>query len=330
MRMELRPFDASMIADAGRLLAQRHRRNRAVMPAFPARFEDPEVAAQAVAATWERGYGSGVAAFEGGAMTGYLFGECVVDAQRGRHAWMHLPGHALADGLDAELYRDMYAAAGTGWLERGFFDHYALIPAGDRGAVEAFFALSFGKEQAHAICDLNALAARTVSAVRWAIRGATKADRDLLAEASEWIPRRLASPPVWGAALPERLDDRREQYAGIVDDETATVWLAEEEGRLLGVAVFFSEEPVDDDLQIGDDCATFAVGATRPEDRGRGIATALTWHGLADLKAHGFRACLTDWRVTNLEASRLWPRFGFETAVFRLARRVDSRIAWAR
>jgi ribosomal protein S18 acetylase RimI-like enzyme len=162
------------------------------------------------------------------------------------------------------------------------------------------------------------------------IRQATTSDRDLLAEAAEWIPQRLASAPVWGAVLPERLDDRRQRYAGIVDDETATAWLAEEDGRLVGVAVFFSEAPVDDDLQIGNDCATFAVGATRPDARERGVATALTRHGLADLKARGFQTCLTDWRVTNLEASRLWSRFDFETAVFRLARHVDSRVIWAR
>jgi ribosomal protein S18 acetylase RimI-like enzyme len=72
------------------------------------------------------------------------------------------------------------------------------------------------------------------------------------------------------------------------------------------------------------------IAATRPGERGRGAATTLTWHGLADLKAHGFRSCITDWRVTNLEASRFWPRFGFETAVYRLVRRVDARVIWAR
>ncbi len=264
-------------------------------------------------------------------MVGYLFGDCVVDAQRGRHVWMRLPGHALADGVDPELYRDLYAAAGQGWLERGHFDHFVLLPAGDRGALEAFFALSFGKEQAHAICDLPALTVPPpVSAGPWTVRKATADDRDMLAEAAEWIPRRLAAAPVWGAALPERVAERREQYLTIVDDTTATAWLAEDEGRLLGVAIFYSEAPLDDDLQVGDACAGLAVGATSPGERGRGIATALTWTGLADLKAQNLQTCITDWRVTNLEASRLWPRFGFETTIYRLVRRVDNRILWAR
>ena len=66
----------------------------------------------------------------------------------------------------------------------------------------------------------------------------------MLAEAAEWIPRRLAAAPVWGAALPERVGERREQYLAIVDDETATAWLAEEDGRLLGVAIFYQRGPV--------------------------------------------------------------------------------------
>jgi len=330
MSLQLRPFEDGMVREAGQLLAQRHRRDRRAMPALPSRFENPEIAAEAVAATWKRAYSSGYAAFAGSAMLGYLFGECVADMQRGRHVWMHLPGHAMADGVDADLYRDLYAAAGAGWLERGHFDHFALVPAGDRDAVEAFFALSFGWEQAHGICDLAALTIPVASGGPWMIRGATKDDRHLLAEAAEWIPRRLAEAPVWGVALPERVDDRREQYAAIVDDDTATIWLAEEAGQLVGLSVFFREDPLADDLQIGDGCATFAVGATRPGARRRGVATGLTWRGLADLKARGFRTCLTDWRVTNLEASRLWPRFGFDTAVRRLVRRVDSRICWAR
>jgi GNAT superfamily N-acetyltransferase len=341
MNFNLRPFDETHIADAGALLAARHRRDRIAQPLLPARFERPEEAEKAVAATWKRSDTAGYAAFDRGRMIGYLFGERIVDAQRGRHVWLRLPGHALADGVEAEFYRDLYAAAGSRWLEQGCFDHYAMIPAADRGAQEAFFALSFGKEQAHAVCDLDRLvvpqadgagdsALRTSGAARWVIREATKDDRAKLAEAAEWIPRHLTGAPVWSAMLPERLNDRRESYATIVDDEAGIPWLAEENGELLGVAFFFRADPAEDDLLVGDDCAILAVGATRPEARGRGVATALTWHGMADVKARGFRTCQIDWRATNLEASRFWPRFGFDALVYRLVRRVDSRVVWAR
>jgi len=194
----------------------------------------------------------------------------------------------------------------------------------------AFFALSFGKEQTLAVCDLPALTIPPVAPGPWTIRAGTKDDRERLTEASSWLTRHLAGAPVWGAALPERLEDNKETYAAVVDDDTATIWLAEEDGRLVGIALFFRQDPQPDDPEIGDDCVSLSVGVTRPGERGRGIGTALAWHGMADAQARGFRTCIADWRITNLEASRFWPRFGFQPMSYRLVRRVDNRVVWAR
>ena len=43
-RPEILPFDENHLSDAGRLLAERHRRHRLVQPLLPKRFEDPDVA----------------------------------------------------------------------------------------------------------------------------------------------------------------------------------------------------------------------------------------------------------------------------------------------
>ena len=40
MKTKLIPFTGEMIPEAGSLLAQRHKRNRANLPLLPARFED--------------------------------------------------------------------------------------------------------------------------------------------------------------------------------------------------------------------------------------------------------------------------------------------------
>jgi hypothetical protein len=50
---------------------------------------------------------------------------------------------------------------------------------------------------------------------------------------------------------------------------------------------------------------------------------------LAQAARAGFRYCETDWRSANLLASRFWPRQGFRPVAYRLARRIDPRIAWA-
>ena len=66
-----------------------------------------------------------------------------------------------------------------------------------------------------------------------------------------------------------------------------------------------------------------------PEARGQGIGTLLTRHGLAHARAAGYHFCETDWRSTNLLASRFWPHQGFQPIGYRLVRRIDQRIAWA-
>ncbi|MEO7003221.1 MAG: GNAT family N-acetyltransferase, partial [Ktedonobacterales bacterium] len=69
--------------------------------------------------------------------------------------------------------------------------------------------------------------------------------------------------------------------------------------------------------------------ATVEDARGRGIGRLLTRHGLAWATNADYEVCLTDWRTTNLLASRFWPRRGFRPAVVRLVRRLDERIVWA-
>jgi GNAT superfamily N-acetyltransferase len=250
---------------------------------------------------------------------------------RGRCAWVRLAGHALAEGVDAELYRDLYARLATGWVAQGYFDHYALVPATDRAALDAWFALSFGSEHAH---GLRALAVpkeeddvRPVPGLE--IRRATSYDRETLADVSQWLRRYQAGPPIWGAALPEDISQIEAGYANMAGDETATVWLAFLDGQIVGFQAYFSAEISDDTPLVPPECVDLSVAATHPDQRGRGVGSALTRVGLTDAAARGYTACVVDWRVTNLMSSRFWPRRGFQPAVYRLVRRVDPRIVWA-
>jgi ribosomal protein S18 acetylase RimI-like enzyme len=328
---DLVPFSDRHLDEAAALLAQRHRRDRAACPLLPARFEEPAAARAAVEAIWRRPGARGVAALDGGLLAGYLIGDAVAEPVRGRCAWVRLAGHALAEGVDAELYRDLYARLATGWVAQGYFDHYALVPAGDRTALDAWFALSFGLEHAH---GLRALAVpEEADAVRHTpgleIRRATADDRETLADVSQWLRRYQAGPPIWGAALPEDTSQIVTGYTDMAGDEAATVWLAFRDGQVAGFQAYFSAEMSDDNPLVPPECVDLSVAATHPDLRGRGVGSALTQTGLADAAARGYTACVVDWRVTNLISSRFWPRQGFQPAVYRLVRRVDPRIVWA-
>jgi ribosomal protein S18 acetylase RimI-like enzyme len=99
----------------------------------------------------------------------------------------------------------------------------------------------------------------------------------------------------------------------------------------LGYQAYFPASPTDDNLMVpaSELAILLEVAATLAEARGRGIGRVLTAAGLADAQAAGYRLCITDWRTTNIEAGRFWPRLGFQTAAYRLTRKIDPRIAWA-
>ena len=73
-RLELRPFSEDFVADAGRLLAERHRRQREAEPLLPPRYEEPAAASELVAELAGGEHTSGAVALRDGRVVGYLLG----------------------------------------------------------------------------------------------------------------------------------------------------------------------------------------------------------------------------------------------------------------
>lgn len=336
MGIAIIPFQVGLLPAAAELLALRHSRDREAIPLLPSRFADARMAVAAVREVWSKPFTSGSAALRDGRLVGFLLGEAKFDTLRGRHVWMHLAGHALDAAESPRLYAELYAAAGPVWLRQGAFDHYIMVPARDSAAQDAWFTLSFGREQAHALRSLTESLPEPVELPGVTLRRATEADRDaMVEEMSPLLREHLAGPPVWAAALPEHLASLREGFAEMLTDATVHVWIAEtqgdaETGRVLGYQAYFPALPADDNLtiSISERTVLLEVAATRPDARGRGIGRALTAAGMADAAANGYRVCIADWRTTNIEADRFWPQMGFQQAVYRLTRKVDPRIGW--
>ena len=93
---------------------------------------------------------------------------------------------------------------------------------------------------------------------------------------------------------------------------------------------FWAQEETDSDMLAAPKMSYLSVAATREEARGRGIATTLTWTGLAHCKQNGDNFCITNWISPNLAASRLWPRFGFKELTYRLTKQINPMISWTR
>jgi GNAT superfamily N-acetyltransferase len=327
--MTLTPFADQHLPSAAELLSARHRAHRAAEPLLPARFEEPAVALKAIEAIWRKPEASGLAAVAGGRLVGYMLGTAHDDSLRGRHVWVSLAGHALAAGENAELYREMYAVLAQRWVDEGHFYHLAQVPASDASALDAWFRLTFAHEQVYALMEVGAMERPSIPA-GVEVRRAAPDDLALIMANADWIARHQACSPVFGICLPEAKIGWRKGWAELLSDERSIPWLAFREGRLLSYFLFDPAPSSETDLLIPDQCASLAVAATHPEARGQGLGRLLFALGAAAVYEAGYKACETDWRMANLEASRVWPRYGYRPVMYRLSRRIDPCIAWAR
>lgn len=298
---------------------------------MPARFEQPAAAEQAIRAARAREHTAGFAALDEGRLVAYLIGDMVIDIIWGRSGWIRWAGCAYDPAFSTEPIRDLYAALGERWVDFGIFTHVALMPVSNPALIDAWFSLSFGVEQVHALQDLQQVSERKRTPPPGIdVRRAGPGDERHLAKMSDVIWRKQIKAPVWAVMMPEYVAGRAEAWSELATDDEAITWLAMRGDEPLAVQAYWPAEPDGDNIMLPDQCAHMSVAATRPEARGQGLNTLLSEIVLHETRAAGYRYIETDWRSTNLLSSRFWPRRGYRPTFYRLVRRLDQRIAWAK
>jgi GNAT superfamily N-acetyltransferase len=315
---------------AGKLLAWRQKGNRVISPELPQRYEGPEAAEAAIRAALARERALGYVALDDGRLVAYLIGDMVIDKGWGRSGWIRWAGCAYEDEAGVEIVRDLYADLGARWVDHGIFHHLALMPVSDPAVIGAWFSLSFGVEQIHALQDLTALGRprRTVPP-DITLRQAGPGDEPHLARMSDIIWSTQVKAPTWAAMMPETIAGRAAAWAELATDQQVSTWLAMRGDEPLAIQVYWPAEPEADNVMVPEHCAHMSVAGTREDARNQGLSTLLSEHVLHQARAAGYRTIETDWRSANLLASRFWPQQGYRPVFYRLARRVDARIIWA-
>jgi GNAT superfamily N-acetyltransferase len=316
-RLETRPFSDDFLEEAAALLAARQRAHRAAEPLLPSRCEDVSAAALEIKAL-AAAKASGAVTLRGGRLTGYLLGTSRAEASWGANVWVEVAGHAAAEPEDL---RDLYGAAAAEWVERGLLDHYVLVPACDRAAVDAWFRVGFGQQAA--------LGIQRVPRVDWpqGVRIAEPRDLDAIVELVPMLPAHMSRSPTF--AQGGKPADAAKLRADILEElrqRDRADLIAERAGDVVGVFVVGPAEisSVHCGLARPEGAALLGWAATRPEVRGTGAGVALTQAAFAWAREHGHEVMVTDWRVTNLLASRFWPRRGFRETFLRLHRRIAA------
>lgn len=319
-RPEILPFTGEHLTEAGRLLAARHRRHRAVQPALSPAFEDAATAQERVAAAFAADDASGAVAVRDGDVVGFLLGAPRPSSTWGPNLWVESAGQALADDEPAETIRDLYAAAATRWVEEGRTAHYVVVPAVDAALLDAWFRLGFGHQQTHALRAPLATPPRVPEGLT--IRRATRADIPMLARLDVALPEHQGLAPTFSAGELGSVEEAQQEWEEDFDDPDFTTFVAEHEGRVVGSAVACDLEKSgsNEGLMRPEKAAFLGFAAVLPEARGLGAGRALGEAVLAWAHDAGYPVVATDWRATNLLSSRAWTALGFVPTFHRLHR----------
>ena len=314
--LEIQPFSEEHLDAAAALLEQRHSRHREAEPGLPANVHYRAE----IEALWKTKERSGAVAFKAGELVGYLLGAHREDGGWGNNIWVELAGHAVRE---AELIRDLYAAAAAEWIAQGRNRHYALVPATDAELVDAWFRLSFGAQHAAGIQETPEQPPDAPSNV--VARRAVVDDLEAATALDLELPRHQERSPVFSGPAPATVtDEDREQFLSEIADPEVGLFVAEIDGRLVGELLMVPVERsgMHSGLARPERAAFLTFAATLPEARGSGAGLALTNAGLAWAREHGYPITVVDWRETNLLASRFWPRRGFRRTFLRLYRSI--------
>ncbi|MFI5273307.1 MAG: GNAT family N-acetyltransferase [Ktedonobacterales bacterium] len=341
MGIEIVPFTEDHTQEAAPLLAARHAADRRYAPALPERYERTAVCRELLRAEIAQPGVSGVAAVCGGKLTGYMLGATVLPDPNGnplfheerativRQAW-----HAVAPDGGEATYRALYGMLARQWLEQGSFAHYLWAPAAAGAALDTWYALGFTQNTVSAVSALTGTRGGDddgdeprVGCGDWELRRAGPDDLETVLELCVANMRFHAEPPTFFPLFPELEASMRPYMALSLADPDCACWLAERDGQVLGLQTFAR---AGDALQTPERAVYLDHGFTVPEARGTGVGSALLARTRRWAREAGYDRCTLMYAPANPLSSRFWPAHGFRPLYYRLARRIDPRIIWAR
>jgi predicted N-acetyltransferase YhbS len=300
----IRRFTDGDVDTAAELLAERHARHRQVEPVLPS---EVDFRGQ-IESEWGVDGASGVISRDG-----YLLARPFAYAGGGL-TWMvaGIGGHAVAG--DPERARDLYAAAAAQWVEAGHVRHAVFVPAHDRALVEAWFRLSFGASAALATRETSS---EPPADPRFEIRPGSGDDLELAARLDREMRDSMVPAPSFSTLDSWTHEQYVDDWRGTWEEDQYVHFVAEQDDRVIGHILLYKRPH---DLRVPVDSIDLANASTFPAERGSGAGRALTEHVLHWAHEHGYPSMTTDWRMTNLLASRFWPRRGFRETFLRLYR----------
>ena len=210
---------------------------------------------------------------------------------------------------EAEAIRDEYAACADDWPSL----HFAIVEPPTDDALDPWYRLGFAQMHAYGMRESGG---ERVSVPGVEIRRGGPDDLETALAIDRLIHESQATSPSFSAQPLDEVE-RRCEWVETLAGRDVRYFVAQCDGEPLG-HLTLDDDPYDAEaLHI-------ASTAVLPASQGRGIGVALTTHALVLAAEDGRPRVWTNWRVTNLGASRFWPARGFRLARLRLVRRLPE------
>ena len=217
--------------------------------------------------------------------------------------------HVFLEGKGtAEEIREAYARESEDWPPL----HFAIAEA-TLEALDPWYRLGFFQMHAYGVRESGG---ERVPAPGVTIRRGGLDDVETAIRIDRLITEAQAVSPSYSSVAAEESPDRASWEETLAAEDTS-YFVAEDKTGIVGHTTLYPD-PVDVEA------LHLASTAVVPAARGRGIGVALTTHALAYTAEQGYPRLKTNWRVTNLGASRFWPARGFQLTHIRLARRLPD------
>lgn len=334
-RPTVRPLETADIPACGQLLAERHARDAARVPALDLRLLDPGFATGRLAEGLPNPRLDSAVAVQDGAIVGFLFGERMLlppDYYASLYIEHHsavipVTGHAVSVMADAAtVYRDLYTYLAERWVGAGFFAHTVHVVPGDVDVQEAWVSLGFGRKITAAVRPTGPVALRQGSSVE--IHQASLEDIDVVQKLEHTLALHHASSPMFWPYLRDTDASFRHHQAELLEDPKSAYFVAYDGESALGMQTFvvpgFTPPIVKQDGTV-----YLYEGVVDPGARGGGVGHALLSEGMAWAREAGYENCCLHFASDNPSGAPFWLGQGFVPVEHAMVRRIDERITWA-
>ena len=209
---------------------------------------------------------------------------------------------------DAEAVRGAYAEESPGWPPL----HFAVVKPTPE-ALDPWYRLGFAQMHAYGV---QASGGERESVQGITVRHGGLDDLESAIRIDSLIYEAQAASPSYSSYEVDP-DEHRATWIETLESDDVAYFVAERSGRAVGHATVYPDVEDEEAMHL-------ASTAVLPDERGTGVGRVLTSWALAHAAEQGFARLRTNWRVTNLAASRYWPARGFELSHIRLVRRVPT------